>query len=96
MSCVVHGFVHKDEDMKILSMMLNGVDLTEIYSPERVVKLCEKYGLSGGKSFDLRTGYDLSDPQVQARVVKYLQTEKPKLVIGSPPCTYLSMLQELN
>ena len=96
MSCVVHGFVHKQDDMKILAMMLNGVDMSEVFSPARVVKMCEKYGLTGGESFDLRTGYDLSDPQVQARVIKYMQKEKPKLVIGSPPCTLFSRLQQLN
>jgi hypothetical protein len=96
LSCVLHGFVHNNEDMKIMSMMLSGVDITEVYSPARVVKLCGKYGLVGGDSFDLRTGYDLADPATQARVVRHLQREKPKLVIGSPPCTLFSRLQALN
>ena len=63
LSCVTHGFVHRQEDMKIMSMMLSGVDITEVFSPARVVKFCDKYGLTGGDSFDLRTGYDLQIQQ---------------------------------
>ena len=94
--CVIHGFVNKEEDMKILAMMLHSVDLTEVYSPERVVKFCSKYGLIPGDSFDLRNGYDLSDPKVQAQVAKRVQETKPKLLIGCPPCTMFSRLQQLN
>ena len=85
-----------NEEQQAASMMLNGVDITEVFSPARVVKVCEKYGLIGGDSFDLRSGYDLSDPIVQAKVARHLQTAKPKLVIGSPPCTLFSRLQQLN
>ena len=77
-------------------MVLCGVDITEVYSPARVTKLCERYGLIPGDSFDLRTGYDLSDPQTQARVVRRVNETKPKLLIGSPPCTMFSRLQQLN
>ena len=49
-SCVVHGYVHSSSDMKLMAMMLNGVDITEVFGPARVVKVCEKYGLIGGDS----------------------------------------------
>ena len=42
-SCVVHGVVHSSSDMKVMSMMLNGADITEVFSLARVVKVCEKY-----------------------------------------------------
>ena len=32
------------------------VDIMEVYSPERVAKLCRKHGLTSGRSLDLTTG----------------------------------------
>ena len=46
MSCLVHGFVHDREDVKLLSMVLIGVGVMEVFSPARAVKLCDKYGLT--------------------------------------------------
>ena len=51
-------------DLKILSSLLRGVDITEVCSPQRVVEVCHKFNLVKGDSFDLRTGFDLSDPAV--------------------------------
>ena len=52
------------EDRKIISSVLRGVGITEMYSPQRVVEVCHKYQLIKGDSFDLRTGFDLSNPAV--------------------------------
>ena len=57
------------EDMTILSAVLRGVDITEVFSPERVTLVCHKYRLTPGESFDLRNGYDLSDKEVQKEVI---------------------------
>ena len=84
------------EDRKILSSVLRGVDITEVYSPQRVVDVCHKYQLIKGDSFDLRTGFDLSDPAVQQRVSKRIVETDAVLVILSPPCTKFSTLQALN
>ena len=80
----------------MLASVLKGHDVTEIYSPERVTKLCKKYGLVAGDSYDLRDGYDLSDERVQALVISRIQKTKPTIVVGSPPCTMFSRLQQLN
>ena len=45
-------------DRKILAKILLGVDVTEIHSPERVAKVCIKYGMKAGSSMDLLTGWD--------------------------------------
>ena len=95
-SCVANGKLYNDHDVHILALVLKGVDITEIYSPERVTKLCRKYNLIAEDSFDFRTGYDLSDPATQARVIHRIQQSQPTLVIGSPPCTLFSRLQKLN
>ena len=95
-SCVANRKMYCDEDIGVLASVLKGVDITEIYSRERVTRLCNKYGLVAGDSFDLRDGYDLSDPKVQAKVVSRILSTKPTLFIGSPSCTCFSRVQALN
>ena len=52
-------------DLRMLSAILCGNDVTEVYAPKRVVEVCYNYQLVQGDSFDLRTGFDLSDPSVK-------------------------------
>ena len=82
--------------LRILSAVLRGVDITEVYSPQRVVGVCYKNQLSKGDSLDLRTGFDLSGPAVQQCVSRRIIETKAVLVILSPPCTKFSTLQALN
>ena len=95
-SCVANGKLYNENDIAVLAAVLKGVDITEVFSPERVTKLCVKYGLVAGDSFDLRDGYDLSDEKVQAMVVSRIRKSRPLLVIGSPPCTCFSRIQQFN
>ena len=94
-SCVANGKLYNDDEMKLLACMLSGVDITEVYSPVRFNKCCNKFGLPGD-SFDFRDGYDLSDERTQAEVIRRIKQTDPKLVIGSPPCTLFSKIQALN
>ena len=48
-------------DMVVLAKVLLGVDVTEVYSPERVVRVCSRYGLAGGSSMDLTTGWNFDN-----------------------------------
>ena len=73
-------------DLRVLFVILRGAHVTEVYSLKRVVEVYCKHQLVKGDSFNLRTGFDLSDPRVQSAV----------LVILSPLCTKFSTLQELN
>ena len=47
---------------------------------------------------DPKTGqaWDLSDAKVQARVKRMVMESKPLFVIGSPPCTAFSVMQNAN
>ena len=83
-------------DRIILAMAVRGVDITEVYSPERVAKACAKFGLTPGTSMDFTNGWDFDTEADRTRAEHLVDTEKPMLLIGSPPCTYMSMLQELN
>ena len=52
-----------------------------------------RYQLVKGDSFDLRTGFDLSDPRVQESVIQRIEQTPAALVILS---NKFSTLQELN
>ena len=75
---------------------LKGVDVTEIYSQERVCKEAAKFGLKPGWSVDLLTGFNLSKKSDRQKVEEHQRTEKPVLMVGSPMCTMFSMLQTLS
>ena len=85
-----------------------GPDVAEIYSQPRVCQEVDgrKFGgdtLRPGWSLDLtnkdpKTGkaWDLSRPDVQSRVRALVRSSQPYCVIGSPPCTPFSPLQEIG
>jgi hypothetical protein len=83
-------------DRKIIAATILGVDITEVYSPERVAKVAKRYGLIAGSSMDLTTGFDFTKEADRQLAWKRIKQEAPFVLIGSPPCTYFSMLQELN
>ena len=83
-------------DRKILASAILGIDITEVYSPERVAKVARSFGLQAGSSFDLTNGWDFCREDHKRLAWSKIREESPYLLIGSPPCTYFSMLQELN
>ena len=82
-------------EAKILAHAMLGVDITEVYSPERVTKLCAKFGLVQGSALDLTNGWDFDLEDHRKQAWKLVTSEQPFLIIGSPPCTLFSLLQEL-
>ena len=83
-------------ELRILSGILRGIGMTKVCSPQRVVDVCHRYGLVKGDSFDLCTGFELSDPAVQKRSIQRIIETNAVLVTLSPPCTKFSGLQALN
>ena len=73
-----------------------GVDITEVYSPERVNEVARRWGLRPGSSMDLTNGYDFTKASDRKRAWDKIKEEDPFLLVGSPPCTLFSILQELN
>ena len=57
----------------------------EIFSPERVGKLCKEYGLDQGMAMDLKSGYDFDRISDCRKCWEAIKRDKPTLVIGSPP-----------
>ena len=75
-----------------------GVDIAEVFSPPRMVQRAGAMGMSVevDASFDLLTGYDLSQTIDQERCKKRLMELNPFCVSLSPPCTYFSTWMYYN
>ena len=85
-----------------------GTDVSEVYSQPRIAQeaALRTYGktvLKPGWSLDLTlddplTGqpWDFNKKEVRARVRKLVEESKPFMLIGSPPCTMFSTLQNLS
>ena len=80
-----------------------GPDVCEIYSQPRVCQEAASRHLQPGWSLDLTTKdpatgehWDLSQPKIQSRVRKLVRDTQPYCIIGSPPCTPFSPLQEIG
>ena len=76
--------------------LINQLHVVEMYSPPRVTLEARKFGLKAGEALDLTNGWDFTRRYHQERAEKYIEVEKPLVLIGSPPCTPFSQLQSLN
>ena len=72
------------------------VDVAEVFSPPRVVEEAKKQGYSGGGSYDLITGWDLSKAEDRKAMWRHLAKDRPSLLVLCPPCGPFSILQEWN
>ena len=77
-------------------------DVCEVYSPPRITAEANKSGLKGGFAFDLTVKrpdgkpWDFSIKANRDEAVRKVINEEPLFVIGSPPCTMFSILQNGN
>ncbi len=69
------------------------VDVAEVFSPPRVVEEAKKQGYSGGGSYDLITGWDLSKAEDRKAMWRHLAKDRPTLLVLCPPCGPFSILQ---
>ncbi len=86
----------------VMAMRVGPAAVVELYSPPRVTAtLPAGTGLVAGSTFDLHADvdgvkWDFEKPQDRKRAWERIRAEEPFLVIGSPPCTMFSSLQNLN
>ena len=88
--------VMSEEDKKIIASVILGVDITEVYSPKRIARVAEQFGLTAGSSMDLTNGWDFFRSDHRRAAWKQIEKEDPYLLVGSPPCTLFGMLMELK
>ena len=93
-SCVAINKYYEESDVAVLAAVLKEVDITDMFGPEHVTKLCNKYPLAPGDSCYVTTGYDLSDEKTQALVMNKIDKSRPALVIGNPSCSMVPRLKQ--
>ena len=69
------------------------VDVCEVFSPPRVTAEAARFGMSAGDAMDLTTGWGFNIPEHRHKAEQYADQEKPRVLIGSPPCVASSQLQ---
>ena len=73
------------------------IDFLELFAgTARVSQMAAQSGLRCGQPIDLRTGFDLSNPQSQKKVLDILDKQQPTIVFMAPVCGPFSQLQNLN
>ena len=65
-----------------LNRQILGVDVLEMFSPERVGKLCKEYGLEQGVAMDNKSDYDFNKTSDRNKCWEAIKRGKPGLVIG--------------
>ena len=84
----------KESQLKQLSKL----DLVELFSSERFQPHAQALGLrmDGRSSFDLRSGWDVNKAEHRRSFRKYLVANSPCMLMASPECRKLSLLQHLR
>ena len=85
-----------ETNRRIVMMLATGADITEVSSPPRIAEAAKEVGLIPGDSMDLLTGWDFRKSADRRRAIENIKTQRPFVIVGSPPCTLFTILQGLN
>ena len=77
-------------------VMETPMNFWELYSPPRVAVQLNKMGISGCRSIDLKTNWNLNNDDHEMNMLVDLQAHCPKFLIVSAPCTMFSKLMQTN
>ena len=84
------------------SILMEQMDVAEVYSPPRIAEMARQMGLRGGWSLDLTTcdkdgrPWDFNCKTMRNCAVRLLLEDKPRLLIGSPMCGPFSTMNQIN
>ena len=90
------------DDMDTVKKFISGTAIAEVYSPPRITAEGKAMGLKCGFAFDVtvpdKDGYvwDFTKRSCRKRAWQKLREECPYMLVGSPPCTAFSIIQNLN
>jgi hypothetical protein len=76
-----------------LGMHASHDDVEELFSLG-LQELCAVVGLTPGVTFDLRTGWDFSDEEVQRKDWEVIQKMRPTFILGSHKCAPPMQMQK--
>ena len=86
----------------MMGMLIDEIQVVEVYSPSRVAKMASDMGLRAGWSLDLTTQdtdgryRDFNDPEMRNRAARKVLQDRPVFLIGSPMCTVYSTMNYIN
>ena len=86
----------------VLTFRASKPDVSEVYSPPRIVAEAARQGLKPGFSLDLTVQredgdqWDFSRKRHRDEATRMVVQDEPYCLIGSPPCTMFSVLQNGN
>ena len=86
----------QDIDHHIIASAIFRMDITEVYFAERVDDVAQRHRLTPGSSLDLISDWDCTKKDHRRAAWKTIKAEDPYLIIGSPPCTLFSLLQQIH
>ena len=89
----------EDEEMRAALMALGdhpAVDVMEVFSPGRFTDKTGAFDLRPGLALDLRTGWNLSEPETVKKAWVTWRESQLMLLIMSPTCKAFSALQNLS
>ena len=84
------------------NILLEQMDVAEVYSQLRVAEMAKSMGLRVGWSLDLTTcdekgrPWDVNDVNMRNVAVRKVLQDKPRLLIGSPMCGPFSAMNNLS
>ena len=91
------------EDLDVVKKFMNAkVDIAEAHSPPRITAEAKKAGMVSGFALDLTVAgpdgkpWDFTKKSCRQRAWRLLKEQRPYMLIGSPPCTAFSIIQNLN
>lgn len=98
--CVFKGAERKELQRQIFAAMKveDAGDLTivEVFSPGRFAELASGFGFKSMGSFDYSDGWDWRKPIHRRRAEQIINWTMPDVLVLTPPCGPLSLLQNLN
>ena len=85
--------------MLLMSLGMGGqsaVDVMEVFCPGRPKPYVSMFGLVHGGAFDLRDGWNLSDPEHVVKALEEIRRLQPLLILGSPKSAAPGAMQRLR
>ena len=96
------GTLQNQFDKTMMSLLINNIEVAEIYSLPRITKMARSMGFRAGWSLDLTTQDDdgrywgFTDPVMTNRAASKVLQDKPMLLIGGPMCIVYSVMNNVN
>ena len=97
-----HGNVENRLNLTMMQMLIDKIEVAELYSPARVTQVARRLGFRAGWSLDITTcdsdgkAWDFNNPEMRNRAARKVLSDEHLLLIGSPMCIAFSVMIWIN